>query len=117
MNNYLRLSVVILLLIMHIKGNSKTLGTMKYRGVVYDVGLQYNPGQLSVDSLNAEQVKYDMMVIAKELHANAVRIEGETISRLVMASQAAHEAGLKVLFNPWKMNANADETIEYMAEA
>lgn len=117
MKKYLELGVLILLLMTYIKGNSQNLETMKYRGVVYDVGLQYNPGQLSVDSFNAERVKYDMAVIAKELHANAVRIEGEPISRLVMATQAAHDAGLKVLFNPWKMNANAEETIEYMTEA
>ncbi len=91
--------------------------TMKYRGVVYDVGLQFSPGPFSVDPFNPDQVVYDMNVIANELHANAVRIEGEEIHRLVTAARAAHEAGLKVLFNPWKMNANAEETIAYMAEA
>ena len=90
---------------------------MKYRGVVYDVGLQFSPGPFSVDPFHAEQVFYDMAVIANELNANAVRIEGEEISRLVIASEAAHEAGLKILFNPWKMNANEEETIKYMSEA
>jgi len=117
MKKYLGAGVLILSLVTYIKGNTQSLENMKYRGVVYDVGLQYNPGQLSVDSFTVERVKYDMTVIAKELHANSVRIEGETISRLVSATEAAHDAGLKVLFNPWKMNANAEETVEYMAEA
>ncbi len=90
---------------------------MKYRGIVYDVGLQFSPGPFSVDPFNAEQAQYDMHILAKDLHANAVRIEGEEIPRLVSASQAAHAAGLKVLFNPWKMNADAEETISYMKEA
>ncbi|PUZ30593.1 hypothetical protein DCM91_01005 [Chitinophaga costaii] len=90
---------------------------MNYRGVVYDVGLQFSPGPFSVDPFSPEQVKHDMKVISKELHANSVRIEGEEIQRLVVATEAAHEAGLKVLFNPWKMNADAEETIKYMAQA
>ena len=83
---------------------------LKYRGVVYDVGLQYNLGNYSVETFNPELVKYDMSVIVNELHANTVRIEGEDISRLVRATEIAHAAGLKVFFNPWKMGANDDET-------
>ena len=90
---------------------------MKYRGVVYDVGLQFSPGIFSVDPFNPELVKYDMKVLANEVHANAVRIEGEDIQRLVVATEAAHAEGLKILFNPWKMNANVEETIEYMTKA
>lgn len=90
---------------------------MKYRGVVYDVGLQFGPGPLSVEQFSPDQVRYDMQAIAKQLNANAVRIEGEVISRLVFAAEAAHAAGLRVLFNPWKMNADVEETIAYMADA
>lgn len=90
---------------------------LKYRGVVYDVGLQYNLGSYSVEKFNPELVKYDMSVIVNELHANTVRIEGEDISRLVRATEIAHAAGLKVFFNPWKMGANDQETVTYMSEA
>ncbi len=90
---------------------------MKYRGVVYDVGLQFNPGSYSVETFNYNLVKYDISVIANELHANMIRIEGEDISRLVSATEIAHAAGLKVFFNPWKMGANAEETTSYMKEA
>lgn len=93
------------------------MNRLKYRGVVYDVGLQYNPGSYSVETFNPDLVKYDMSVIANTLHANTVRIEGEDISRLVCAAEIAHAAGLKVFFNPWKMGADAEETVAYMGEA
>lgn len=90
---------------------------MKHRGVVYDVGLQYNSGEYSVENFNADLVRYDMKVIADSLHCNAVRIEGEDISRLEQASLLAAEVGLKVFFNPWWMNADADQVATYMIRA
>lgn len=90
---------------------------VKFRGVVYDVGLQFTPGTYSVETYNADLVKYDMRAIATELHANTVRIEGEDLTRLVAAARVAHEAGLKVFFNPWKMGVDADETATYMEAA
>ncbi|MEU6087113.1 hypothetical protein ABZ865_09925 [Streptomyces sp. NPDC047085] len=90
---------------------------MKYRGVVYDVGLRFTPEALSVDPFSRELVEHDMRAIADTLHANAVRIEGEDIDRLVTATQIAHACGLTVFFNPWKMNANVDATVAYLAEA
>jgi hypothetical protein len=90
---------------------------LEYRGVVYDVGLWYEPGVWSVETFDPARVRYDMRVIADTLHANTVRIEGENISRLVAATEIAHEAGLKVFFNPWKMDAEAHEVVSYMREA
>lgn len=91
---------------------------MKYRGVVYDVGLNFNDdGKFSVEPFDPVLVKHDMRTIADDLHANAVRIEGEEISRLVTATRLAHSVGLTVFFNPWKMNATIDETRAYMGEA
>ncbi|KAF2622482.1 hypothetical protein BU25DRAFT_452006 [Macroventuria anomochaeta] len=91
---------------------------MKYRGVVYDVGLDFNDtGEFSVEPFNPALVGHDMRVIANNLHANAVRIEGEEIHRLVTAARLAHSVGLTVFFNPWKMNASIDKTRVYMGEA
>ncbi|MGW3690040.1 hypothetical protein [Streptomyces sp. NPDC005125] len=91
---------------------------MKYFGVVYDVGLRFSgTDTLSVEPFNPVQVEHDMRAIADDLHANAVRIEGEDIERLMTASRAAHAAGLTVYFNPWKMDAGFDETRAYVAEA
>ncbi|KAL5042784.1 hypothetical protein BDW71DRAFT_216738 [Aspergillus fruticulosus] len=90
---------------------------MKYRGVVYDVGLNFNGTGFSVEPFDPALVKYDMKTIADVLHANAVRIEGEEITRLETAARAAHSMGLKVFFNPWKMNATIEETSAYFEEA
>ncbi|KAJ5326540.1 hypothetical protein MYU51_009921 [Penicillium brevicompactum] len=90
---------------------------MKYRGVVYDVGLNFNGTGFSVEPFDPALVKYDMRTIADELHANAVRIEGEETTRLEIAARSAYSVGLKVFFNPWKMNATIEETREYFKEA
>ncbi|KAI7479417.1 hypothetical protein KC357_g4175 [Hortaea werneckii] len=86
-------------------------------GVVYDVGLNFTGTGYSVEPFNPALVRQDMHVIATQLHANAVRIEGEDVSRLVLAARAAHDVGLAVYFNPWKMNATAEETRDYLSEA
>jgi hypothetical protein len=90
---------------------------MKYRGVVYDVGLKFSEEGFSVEPFNPDQVAYDMRVIAKDLHANAVRIEGEDIHRLEIATRLAHSIGLTVFFNPWKMNDGIDGTRSYLQDA
>ncbi|ENL4978065.1 hypothetical protein AB5G40_004112 [Salmonella enterica subsp. enterica serovar Texas] len=98
----------------HAKGASP----MKYRGVVYDVGLRFTANvPLSVVTFNPELVAYDIKAIATQLHSNAIRIEGEDIDRLVTATRLAHEAGLAVFFNPWKMNVPVSELPAYFAEA
>ncbi|PLO99491.1 glycoside hydrolase family 113, partial [Klebsiella pneumoniae] len=95
------------------KGNA-----MKYKGVVYDVGLKFvaeNP--YSVEDFDPELVRYDINAIAGQLHASAIRIEGEEISRLTTAARIAHEAGLTVFFNPWKMNVPVSELPAYFKQA
>ncbi|MGY3615225.1 hypothetical protein [Bradyrhizobium sp. USDA 10063] len=92
--------------------------TMKYRGVVYDVGLRFVADQpYSVEPFNPVLVQHDITAIAKNLHANAVRIEGEEIERLVTATRIAHAVGLTVFFNPWKMNVPTSELAAYFREA
>ena len=90
---------------------------MRYRGVVYDVGLRFSEPALSVEPFDPNLVTHDMNAIAKDLHTNAVRIEGEDIHRLETASRIAHAAGLAVFFNPWKMNASIEECQSYYGEA
>ncbi|KAF3025300.1 hypothetical protein E8E15_007718 [Penicillium rubens] len=90
---------------------------MKYCGVVYDVGLKFGDAGFSVEPFDPALVEYDMRTIAKDMHANAVRIEGEEIHRLATAARAAHSMGLTVFFNPWKMNEGIDGTCAYFEEA
>ncbi|MGW3825879.1 hypothetical protein ACWEAF_27150 [Streptomyces sp. NPDC005071] len=91
---------------------------MKYYGVVYDVGFRvFGEDPSSVEPFVPEVVRNDMRVIAEELHANAVRIEGESLERLLIASRAAVDAGLAVFFSPWKMNVDLKTSTRYIAEA
>lgn len=90
---------------------------MKYRGVVYDAGLRFGDQGFSVEPFDPILVEYDMRVIANDMHANAVRIEGEEIHRLECAARAAHSMGLTVFFNPWKMNEDVDGTRAYFEGA
>lgn len=91
---------------------------MRHFGVVYDVGLRYFGNRFSFhEPFPLELVRHDMRVIADELHANAVRIEGEHVDRLVAAGRAAHTAGLAVWLSPWKMDAGVEETRDYLVAA
>lgn len=90
---------------------------LKYRGVVYDVGLNFTGNGLSVEPFDAKLVEHDMQTMANDMNANVVRIEGEYVQRLVVASRAAHARGLTVFFNPWKMNATVEDTRIYLADA
>ena len=88
-----------------------------YRGIVYDVGLNYGGKALSAANFDAERVDYDMNVISKILKCNSVRIEGEDLNRLTAAARSASGQGLKVFFNPWKHEADSAQSVEYMKEA
>ncbi|MGR9202288.1 hypothetical protein [Rhizobium leguminosarum] len=91
---------------------------MKYRGVVYDVGLRFTVGNpYSVEPFEPALAAHDIRVIAREMHANAVRIEGEEIERLVIAARSAHAEGLTIFFNPWKMNVPIAGLTDYYAKA
>ncbi|MGY3609527.1 hypothetical protein [Bradyrhizobium sp. Leo121] len=51
---------------------------MRYRGIVYDVGLNFADQGFSVEPFDPVLVAHDIRVIANDLHANAVRTEGRT---------------------------------------
>ncbi len=87
------------------------------RGVVYDVGLNYGGNTLSLIDFDTLRVDYDMNVIKNILRCNTVRIEGESLRRLSEAARIAGRYGLKILFNPWKMEVDRNATIEYMSQA
>jgi hypothetical protein len=91
---------------------------MKYYGVVYDVGLRFTSGQpYSVEQFEPSLVAHDIDVIANEMHANTIRIEGEEIDRLVFAAHNAYRKGLSIFFNPWKMNVPVTELASYYSQA
>lgn len=116
MYNYISRFIIILVLLLP-NQLIKASPAIGIRGVVYDVGLMYGGTTLSVETFNREQIRYDMNVISNILRCNAVRIEGEDLNRLESAARIAHEHGLKIFFNPWKMGADSKMTVSYMKEA
>ena len=112
MNRFL-LSISLLLFTMSISAVEK----MSLYGVVYDVGLNFGGKNLSVEHFRPEQVAYDMSIIRHVLNCNTVRIEGEDFDRLSFATREASKQGLKVLFNPWKMESDSATTVDYMRRA
>ena len=58
-----------------------------------------------------------MSIIKHILNCNTVRIEGEDLNRLSIATREASKKGLKVLFNPWKMESDSATTVDYMRRA
>lgn len=90
---------------------------MKTFGVAYDVGLQFAPGDTSVEPFDAAHVEFDMQTIANDLHANAVRIIGQHLDRLETAGRLAHAAGLSAYLVPWKIDIQPDEFEDYIREA
>lgn len=91
---------------------------LKYKGVVYDIGLRFTEGSpYSVDPFNPALVEYDINTISKKLNANTIRIEGEDVERLTTAARIADHAGLTVFFNPWKMNIPVEELSDYFCSA
>lgn len=91
--------------------------SLQHRGIVYDVGLRFTSGPLSVEPWSSDLARFDIHVIADELGATSIRIEGEDLHRLEEASRIAHAEGLSVFFSPWKMDASPDETRTFVAEA
>ncbi|MGH3626344.1 MAG: hypothetical protein ACRDRL_02710 [Sciscionella sp.] len=93
--------------------------TLTVRGVDYDVGHHYEgkgPGTTR-PHFERHRVEADMVMIADELHANAVRIAGTDLSRLAIASGLALEAGLTVWFSPHPGDLAGDDVVSYLAEA
>lgn len=110
-------TIILLLMLLSISPIYGQRKAEMMRGVVYDCGLSFGGSTLSLDVFDERQVEYDMDVIAHILRCNTIRLEGEDIARLEKAALMAHKAGLRVFFNPWKHEATAQQTIEYVKEA
>ncbi|GAA1598322.1 hypothetical protein GCM10009804_63510 [Kribbella hippodromi] len=87
---------------------------MRSIGVNYDTGLQYD-GRSTRDRFDPAAVRYDFEVIARELHAPAVRVVGTDPDRLVVAGEAALAAGLDLWFSPMPMDLEPSEYIAFLA--
>lgn len=90
---------------------------MRHRGVHYDTGVRFHPDRLSRERFDVEVVEYEIRAIAEDLHANAVRIIGEDLDRLMTTAGIALDAGLVVYVNPWLINRAEDEMLPFLTAA
>lgn len=89
---------------------------MKYYGIHYDVGTPTTHGGLTRATFDPLIVEREISIIKDDLHCNAIRIAGESIERLIMASQYALSLGLKVWFSPSLQNATPSTTLAYLQD-
>ena len=88
---------------------------MRGKGINYDTG--FSPaGQSSREHFDADVVRGEMRVIARELHCTAVRISGGEPSRLSTAAELAAAEGLEVWFAPFPCELAADQLAPLFAD-
>lgn len=89
--------------------------TLVQRGVLYDVGSSYLPGQHSRERWRPDVVDEELRVIDEELHCTAVTVFGEDIGRLEASARMALEHGLFVWVQPRLVDGSREEIVERLA--
>jgi hypothetical protein len=89
---------------------------MNRKGVCYDAG-RVMMGESWRPKFDEALARRELGIIKEDIHCNAVRICGLDIERLVVASQAALDAGLEVWFCPEMWDRSQDETLAYIEKA
>jgi len=90
---------------------------MKQRGINYDVGTKRLSGGLTRENFLLDDVKFELNIITNTLHCNAVRISGQDIQRIVLASEIALQSGMTVWFSPALQYASQADTMYYLIRA
>ncbi len=91
---------------------------IRQRGMVYDVGRSM--GSLSMNwrpDYTEPLMRRELDVIRDGLHANAVRLGGRDLRRLLTAADYAASIGLDVWLGPELWNATPRRTLAYVTEA
>src|SRR6267154_4384285 len=88
---------------------------MRGKGINYDTG--FSPGgQSSREHFDADIVRGEMRVIARDLHCTAVRISGGEPARLSTAAELAAAEGLEVWFAPFPCELTTDHLAPLFAD-
>jgi hypothetical protein len=89
---------------------------MNRKGICYDVGRVMMGGNWR-PKFDPKIVRLELEIIKGDLQANAVRICGLDIHRLVTASEIALSEGLEVWLSPEMWDKSQEETLGYITEA
>jgi hypothetical protein len=90
---------------------------MNIKGIDYDLGNYYGGGHPTRPTFARAAVKREIEIIKRDLHCNAIRLNGKDIERLTFAAECAIDQGLQVWFLPKYVDANVQDTLTYLAEA
>lgn len=86
------------------------------KGISYDVGTSYVPGQSSRQTWHPEVMHREIQVIRDELHCNSILIFGNDLNRLVECAEEALKNGLYVWLQPRLINSQQTEMISNLNE-
>jgi hypothetical protein len=84
------------------------------KGINYDAGIKFSPNNGTRISLNSSIMMKEISLIKHELHCNAVRIYGDNLDKLIECAKIALKEELNVWFSPRSINANQQETLEFI---
>jgi hypothetical protein len=89
-------------------------GRLSQKGVNYDVGTSYFPGELSLVDWRPEFVRRELEAIRTDLHGNSILLLGSDFDRLIEAAVMAADAGLYVWLEPRAPEANPQDTLAFL---
>lgn len=89
---------------------------MNRRGVCYDVG-RVMMNKNCRPEFDSQIIKQELEIIKEDLHCNVVKICGQDIKRLKIASELALKIGLDVWVSPEIWDKNPEDTMVYTVEA
>jgi hypothetical protein len=86
-------------------------------------GINYDVGTLTVSKESSSRENFDPLIVQREieiikndLHCTAIRIAGQGLTRLLLASEYALRQGLEVWFSPRWIDATQQEMLAYLAQ-
>jgi hypothetical protein len=88
---------------------------MKIKGIIYDVGLEYWPGQ-PIRKISEEQMIKEFKLIKEGLNCNAIGFHGNFNEKLLNATKLALNEGLEVWIFPRYINEGKEKTIKLFTE-
>ena len=90
---------------------------MNRKGINYDVGtLTVTKDSSSRETFDPLLVQREIDIIKNDVHCTAIRISGQDIPRLLLASEYALRQGLEVWFSPRWIDATEQEMLVYLAQ-
>ncbi|MFH8615734.1 abortive phage infection protein [Streptomyces sp. NPDC017979] len=85
---------------------------VRYRSACYTLV----PGETPGTAWSARRMRSDLRAIARDLHANSVKVTGDGVDRLAATATEAVERGLHVWLEPTLSDRPQQETLDHLAE-